>query len=69
MARPGDQWYLPISWPGWGEEERLGKAKPSAPMQVSDHDQSTTPLLFGPRGEPLLVRRSRPIGFKPPGAK
>ncbi len=58
-----DQWFHPIDWPGWGELERLGKVQPVV-VQVSDHAPPQT-VLLGPKGEPLLVRQPRPMGFRP----
>ncbi len=38
----------------------------TAPLQVPDQAQKRETVLYGPRGEPLVVREPRPVGFRPP---
>jgi len=37
-----------------------------APIDVPDNDQKRETVLYGPRGEALLIREPRPIGFRHP---
>ena len=59
-----NQWFHPIEWPGWDEKELLRRTNPP-PTQVPDNAQeSKTTLLYGPRGESIVVRQPRPVGFR-----
>lgn len=41
--------------------------RPSAyPPSLPDRAEAEQTLLVGPKGEPLLVRRPAPFGFRPP---
>lgn len=35
------------------------------PTQAHDNGQQPQVLLYGPRGETLMERRPRPVGFRP----
>jgi len=61
-----NQWYHPIEWPGWGEVEKLAAIRPVALPHATEQAQQPQTILFGPRGEPLLVKQPRPIGFRKP---
>lgn len=48
-----------LPWQGRWDEPRQ-----PIPTSVPDNTQRNEPLLYGPRGEVLLERRPRPVGFR-----
>jgi hypothetical protein len=57
------QWgiAMPHGWYQW--EEDMTARKEHA-VQVPENKEAREPLLYGPRGEVILERRPRPIGFR-----
>jgi hypothetical protein len=47
------------------EEDRLASVNVSD-RQASDHATERKTLLYGPRGQELLVQAPRPVGFRKP---
>jgi hypothetical protein len=62
------RFYQP-DWPDYHGDQPL-KPSIAAPVQAPDRDtDEPVTLLFGPRGEPILVRKPRPVGFRPERVK
>lgn len=51
-------------WYEW-EETRLGRSRTN-PTQASDNTVTETTLLVDATGKPLVVRKPRSVGFRPP---
>jgi hypothetical protein len=60
------QWGIakPHGWYEW-EEDMLHRSTDSRQAPEQKQADSET-LLYGPKGEALLVRRPRPVGFRMP---
>lgn len=52
-------------WPGYSEEGRINRSRTN-PTNVSDNTVTETPLLVDAKGKPLVVRKPRLVGFRPP---
>jgi hypothetical protein len=55
---------LAHAWGDW-EEERLSRVK-SADRQTPENETKSKPLFYGLKGEVLIERRPRPVGFRRP---
>jgi len=64
-VQPKAQWgiYLPH---GWYEREEDQTARHAVALAAPENVAASKVLLFGPRGEELVVQRPRPIGFRKP---
>jgi hypothetical protein len=50
--------------------DHMGWAPPSTiPHTIPDRKETPETLLVGPKGEPLIVRKPRPFGFRPEDAR
>ena len=57
MRRPEQPRNATWAEMGWG-------APQSIPHLVPDRKEDSETLLYGPKGEPILIRKPRPVGFR-----
>jgi hypothetical protein len=65
MSDARSQWGIARTHGEW-EETRIGRSRQPVPGSVPDNTSATETLLYGPRGETLLQRVPRPVGFRDP---
>lgn len=60
------RWGITIPNKGWDwEEDRLGRVRQYEP-QAPENAQAREVILYGPKGEPLVVKEPRRVGFHKP---
>ena len=55
---------LPEDVSDWQRASSYRKDVPAGAPQASDNDVTPKPLIYGPRGEVLLRKEPRPVGFR-----
>jgi hypothetical protein len=64
MTRPESLWTAAPHVDPWYPQYEPEYAKPTAMPFASDNDAERKVLIYGPKGQPLVEQRPRPIGFR-----